>query len=140
MAPGAEEAIAIEPVGRGRRLANYLIDLLAQIVAVIAVFVVVGLIGGEESLVWIEAVPDFVFGFLLSLAYYVPFEALTGRSVGKLITGTVVVNEDGHRPTLGQVFGRTFARIIPFEPFSFFRADARGWHDTMSKTYVVMKR
>ena len=140
MAEAPEEAFTIEPAGRGRRFANYLIDMLAQVIAVIAIFFVAGMIGGEESLAWVEAVPDFAFGFLMSLAYYVPLEALTGRSLGKLITGTIVVNEEGHRPTLGQVFGRTLTRIIPFEPFSFFRADVRGWHDSLSKTYVVLKR
>jgi uncharacterized RDD family membrane protein YckC len=65
---------------------------------------------------------------------------MTGRTLGKLITRTSVVDAEGRRPTFKQVLGRTFSRIIPFEPFSFFGKDARGWHDSMSNTFVVVKR
>jgi uncharacterized RDD family membrane protein YckC len=27
--------------------------------------------------------------------------------------------------------------LIPFEQFSFFGEDGKGWHDSISKTYVV---
>ena len=71
------------------------------------------------------------------LIYYVPQEAFWGRTIGKLITGTRVVSEDGGPASFGQVVGRTFARMIPFEPFSFFGSTASGWHDSLSHTRVV---
>ena len=54
---------------------------------------------------------------------------------GKCATNTVIVNEAGNRPNFGQILGRTFARLIPFDALSFF--SARGWHDSLSGTYVV---
>ena len=65
-------------------------------------------------------------------------ETLTkGRSLGKLITGTMVVNENGSLPTSNDFLKRNFSRIIPFDAFSFF--GARGWHDSWSNTKVVKR-
>ena len=62
-----------------------------------------------------------------------------GQSIGKMITGTIVVTEDGQKPSFGQILGRSFARIVPFEPFSFLGNDASGWHDKWSETKVILK-
>lgn len=63
-------------------------------------------------------------------------EGLYGASIGKLATGTRVVNAQGGRPALRQIV----ARWIPFEPFSvLFSNDRRGWHDSLAKTWVVRK-
>ena len=66
-------------------------------------------------------------------------ECMRTRGVRRL----PVVNEDGGRPRWGQVVGRTFARLIPLEPFSVLFSNhkkRRGWHDSLSKTYVVRRR
>ena len=73
-------------------------------------------------------------------AYYVILEGMTGRTLGKLITGTKVVNERGEPPSFGQILGRTFSRFIPFEVFSFLAEDGRGWHDSVPGTYVGSTR
>lgn len=88
----------------------------------------------------LERIPSVVLGFAILLFYYVILEAATGRTLGKLITGTKVVNEDGGAPSIGQIIGRTLCRCIPFEAFSFLSSDARGWHDRIPKTYVVKAR
>ena len=78
---------------------------------------------------------------LTSLAYHALLEGFYGRTLGKLVTGTQVVGADGSRATWGQIIGRTFARFIPFEPFSFFgRPPPAGWHDSLSGTRVVRVR
>lgn len=70
--------------------------------------------------------------------YYVLIEMISGgKSFGKLITKTKVVTLDGGKPTLGQFLGRSAARFIPFEPFSFFGTPGKGWHDSLSKTLVI---
>jgi len=135
-----EEPISLDPAGRGRRFANYLIDTVAQVLLVAVLSAVSVVIWGESSLAWMETTPDIVFGLGMMFLYYVPMEGLTGRTIGKFITRTVVVDEEGQRPSLGQVLGRTLARIVPFEAFSFFSSDARGWHDSWPRTYVVIKR
>ena len=83
----------------------------------------------------------FGIGLFASLVYFVVTEAVFQRSLAKFVTGTKVVNEDGGRPTFGQILGRSFARFIPFEAFSFLGgSNPVGWHDSLSKTRVVDSR
>ncbi|MGG9961626.1 RDD family protein [Ferruginibacter sp. SUN106] len=71
------------------------------------------------------------------LIYYIVLEGIFNTTAGKCATGTTIVNEYGVRPGFAKILGRTFCRLIPFEAFSFFGAEPRGWHDTMTNTYVV---
>ena len=67
------------------------------------------------------------------------FEFLTnGRSLGKLITGTIVVKTDATDLTVQDYFKRNICRAIPFESFSFIGKN--GWHDTIYDTRVVKKK
>lgn len=136
----AEGEQIVEPVGRGRRFANFLIDYLCHFVLSFIVGAVVVAFWGDRGVAALDSVPDIAFGVIVMCAYYIPLETLWGRTIGKLITGTKVVSEDGHRPSFSAVLKRTLSRFIPFEAFSFFGKDARGWHDTLSKTYVVRCR
>ena len=70
--------------------------------------------------------------------YYILLEYSSQASLAKLILGRVVVNEYGEKPTFGQIVGRNYARLVPFEAFSCF-SDS-GWHDSWSKTYVIRKQ
>ena len=85
---------------------------------------------------------DYLFGVITSLGYFVPQEASSGKTLGKLITGTKAVNEDGSKLTFGKAVGRTLCRFIPFEVFSFLGGQDRpkGWHDRIPKTIVVSTR
>ncbi len=86
---------------------------------------------------------EYAFGILVMLLYYTPLEALFGCTLGKLVTGTRVVNERGGKPSWGQALGRSFARLIPFEALSVLVASegqVRGWHDALPRTWVVRKR
>jgi uncharacterized RDD family membrane protein YckC len=133
----AESAIPIVLVGSGRRFANHIIDLVAcQIVEFIIVVPIV-LIWGDQNPIASDRLWNFLFGILVTILYYVAMESLTGRTLGKMVTKTIVVNEFGQKPSLGQIFKRTFCRFIPFEGFSFLDEKSRGWHDSLSKTYVV---
>lgn len=60
-----------------------------------------------------------------------------GSSLGKLITGTRAVREDGSPITASEAFGRGFSRIVPFEAFSALGNNTWPWHDQWSHTYVV---
>jgi uncharacterized RDD family membrane protein YckC len=89
---------------------------------------------------WIEnmsPLTDVILSTFLFLLYYFAQEALFGRTIGKLITGTVVINASGGRPSTGQVLGRTLARVIPFEALSALGTPPTPWHDSLSKTRVV---
>ena len=130
----------ITPAGQGARLANLILDYLAQSAIGFVVGIAVVVIGGERGAEFLEETPGFVIGLPIFLAYYFGFEALTSRTLGKLVTGTMVVNEKGQTPTMGQIAGRTLCRLIPFEAFSFFGTPPRGWHDRIPKTFVVKIR
>lgn len=81
------------------------------------------------------------FGLLAVVFYYILMEAVFQRTLGKLVTGTIVVTTDGGQPSFGQVVGRSFARLIPFEPFSFLGGNpCKGWHDKLSGTLVIKSR
>ena len=84
---------------------------------------------------------SFAVGIGASMLYFIITEGVYQKSVGKFITGTKVVTATGGRPTFGQIVGRTFARFIPFEAFSFLSGSKPvGWHDSLSGTRVIMVR
>ena len=145
----SDERLKIEPAGRWRRFFNWLIDYvcftLLSMVALMPYVVWLYLRGGEAALDSLETpnlLRDYGIGIAAMLLYYIPMESIFGFTVGKLVTGTRVVTEDGGKPRWGQIIGRTFARFIPFEPFSllFSSDERRGWHDSLPKLYVVRKR
>lgn len=139
---GTSVRLAIEPASRWRRLLNLLIDY-AGVVLVLGVFgILLGLIGGEEAIAWLERPNvgrDYALAVGAMFVYYVPLEGLFGATLGKLLTGTRVVDENGAPPSWGQAFGRTLCRLIPFEAFSMFAPSRRGWHDRVPRTYVVRR-
>jgi uncharacterized RDD family membrane protein YckC len=123
---------------KGRRFLNLIIDSFCYYFAVTFVLVVMAI--ADPSLA--RAVLDnFLLRTLVSLVvmfcYYAGFEALFGRTIGKLLTGTRVVTVTGARPALGQIALRTLSRMVPFEPFSCLSDPPIGWHDQWSGTRVV---
>jgi hypothetical protein len=72
-----------------------------------------------------------------AIVYVLP-EAACGRTLGKLCTGTKVVDLRGGKPSFGQVLARTAIRLVPFDAFSFLWGEPVGWHDSWSKTRVVL--
>jgi uncharacterized RDD family membrane protein YckC len=63
-------------------------------------------------------------------------EAVFKVTFGKIITQSVVVNEQGMKASVWSVLKRTLCRLIPFDALSFLFSD-RGWHDQLSGTYVI---
>lgn len=65
-------------------------------------------------------------------------ESVFSKTPGKVVKKTKVVNYAGVKPSTSSILIRNVCRMIPFDSFSFLGSD-RGWHDTLSKTYVVYK-
>ncbi len=125
--------------GKGRRFATFAIDYVLYLALAIVAAMVAPLIWGEGIMVWFDGLRSYLTASLLLMAFYLVFEGTCAFTPGKLFVGTRVVDEQGRPPTLRQVFVRTIARFIPFEPFSvLLNDDARGWHDSLAKTYVVL--
>jgi uncharacterized RDD family membrane protein YckC len=131
---------------KGIRFVNYLLDSVALWIVNIVWGIIALAMFPPTAEVPLDEVPTFdIVATLLSigvfLVYYIAMEATFGQTLGKMITRTTVVNEDGNKPSFGQVLGRSFARLIPFEPLSvLLKGNARGWHDSLPGTYVVKKR
>lgn len=129
---------------KGQRFANYLVDSIVQYIISFLLGMLILLLyyifETDGLLIWfseMSVLGEMFLGFVIMIVYYGLMETLTSRSVGKYITGTKVVMYDGSKPDSGVVLLRTVCRIIPFEAFSFLGSTARGWHDTISNTYVV---
>ncbi|MCA9153695.1 MAG: RDD family protein [Planctomycetales bacterium] len=136
---------------QGKRFANLIIDRILTMVLANGAGVVLGMIYGLSVVANGRALsPDdefllnmmgYALGLTVAVGYYILTEAVFQCSVGKLVTGTRVVNESGGRATFGQIIGRSFARLIPFEAFSFLGGNKPvGWHDKLSGTRVIEVR
>lgn len=123
----------------GRRFLNLLIDYICYLVLSYGVgyfLSVTGLYGAVQN------VPDIILGSLVMMLYYFPQEATSGRTLGKLVTGTRAVAADGSPLTVGQALGRTLCRFIPFDAISFLFGSGfpEGWHDRIPGTKVILIR
>ena len=128
-----------------QRFLNLLMDYIAQLFLFIIAFSIVSVIaetnGNKDFMVNFikNDIAQYTFVTCIALFYYNFFEIFFARTVGKFITQTIVVDENGEKPNHETILVRTLCRLIPFEILSFLGMPARGWHDRISKTYVVNK-
>lgn len=129
-----------------QRFGNYVVDIIFIYIILILLFggiaVVASLFEAYAFVEWIQTMSDLEFYlvyFAIELIYFIFFETFSSRSLAKYITGTIVVLEDGSKPGLGTITKRSFCRLIPFDVLTFL-GRARGWHDSISNTYVVSKK
>lgn len=143
-AAGEEHAPA--EATKGQRLVNFLVDG----VVCLALYYPVGFLVsaalsrfGADLFVAVEDPREAWLGALILLSiiaagYYTVMEAATGgRSIGKLLTGTIAVREDAQPFAARDAWMRSICRLIPFEPFSAIAG--RPLHDRLSKTQVVQR-
>lgn len=138
----AERAAQLVVASRIQRLVNYLIDSTACVALIFCGLSVYSAIdpGVIETLKQPNPWRDLLMTALVLLVYYVPMEGMFGVTLGKLVTNTRVVDEQGRPPSWGQVLARTVARLIPFEQFTILFSPAdrpTAWHDRLPKTLVV---
>ncbi len=134
-----EREIDLTPASTGKRFLNYLIDVIAYYFVVI-VIVMGTMFSGNQSIAEEAASESLlanVFALLLFFAYYTVMEAtFDGKTLGKFITRTRAVRDDGSALGWDKAALRSICRFIPFEPFSLL-GGGRGWHDSIAKTVVV---
>ena len=133
-------------VSAGARFLHYIIDLLAFFVILILIGAVIGVLSALLDVTalsdWMNGLGDLgwnLIAIIVSLIYYIAMEGLLGRTIGKYITGSIVVDENGQKPDFGTIVKRSFCRLIPFDALTFL-GGSRGWHDSISGTYVVSKK
>lgn len=150
-----QDDILLEHATKGQRFANFLIDivicwiLMFVVGSVIAAFYIASYISNSEYDPNSGSPISNPTGFNLMLyavnysiiiLYYTIMEgACKGRTIGKLITGTVAMREDGTKLSWKNAFFRSLIRIIPFEPLAALFTNY-PWHDDWTNTVVVKKR
>jgi uncharacterized RDD family membrane protein YckC len=136
-APASEAGILPPSASHALRLRNFICDSLVVVPLAIGIGIAASKIPGIAA-TYAEWATIINWGIYFT--YYFLFEALFGRTPGKFLTGTKVVNVNGARLTLSQLVVRSLSRLIPFEGFSFLGAEPEGWHDTLSRSFVVKAR
>ena len=81
----------------------------------------------------------FLVGYLNYIVYYTVCEKLfKGYTLGKLITGTRAIRQDGGELSFRNALLRSLSRCVPFEVFSGF--NTLTWHDSWTDTMVIKAR
>jgi uncharacterized RDD family membrane protein YckC len=124
---------AMKKVGDGTRILNFIIDgtlvfLLAFAGFQYWAFYVVNWNFKPINFWWFVAAAIFLYYFL--------WEAIIGRTPGKLLSASKVVNAKGEKPAFGWILIRSLVRIIPID-FFFNAILGMPLHDYLSKTMVV---
>lgn len=134
-----------DQASQGQRFLNFLID---NVVIRIALVYITGIAVGY---VLMALSPEFAYSlsgnktrlYLISVLivlidyifYYTLFEGLfKGKTIGKYITGTKAINENGMELTFKDAFLRSACRLIPLEAFSGL---GTPWHDSVTNTIVI---
>lgn len=96
---------------------------------------IVALSGGYffEENEYLNSNPYWFFGLHIFLYYFI-LELLFLQTVGKMLSNSFVYFESNRTKS---ILIRTFCRFIPFDAISFF--GKKGWHDSLSKTNVMIK-
>lgn len=139
------QTMKLYPVEKGTRFIHLIVDTIILIPIYFAVAYALGTIIGLVypellyNLVDTNPLVEYAFTYSIHFLYFFILESTTGQTVGKMITKTKVIHENGGIPTNKDIALRSVCRLIPFEAFSFLGSKDTGWHDRISKTYVVRK-
>jgi uncharacterized RDD family membrane protein YckC len=135
---------------QGQRFVNWLIDnllmsfglsyLTGYVIALILLEVAPDLL---YDIAYGDKVSEFLFTYIVSLFNYLLYYTLCeklfkGYTLGKLISGTRAIRQDGGELSFKDAFLRSLSRLVPFEVFSGF--SELTWHDQWTKTMVVKAR
>jgi len=132
--------------GGGKRFLNYLVD---KVVFFIFMYCLTYTLIALQMRLTIDFNGNVAFFRLFSVVFnllcYALFMAFTefilkGKTVGKYLTGTRVVKQDGSPIGFRDAVLRGICRIIPFNVFSALGTVCYPWHDRLSKTYVINEK
>jgi uncharacterized RDD family membrane protein YckC len=137
---------------QGQRFLNWLIDNLLMrfglnYLTAIAVGTLLGLIApqfinnlaSEGEMSGGLMLLGLLIVYLNYIIYYTLCEKLfKGYTLGKIITGTRAIRQDGAELSFKDALLRSLSRCVPFEVFSGF--STLTWHDSWTDTMVVKSR
>lgn len=119
---------------KGARLGNLMIDvfiilLLYFIFLLATVFVFSDII--NDYVLELELMP-----LVILLLYYIILESVYGKTIGKMVTKTYVMDKNYKKPSVWKVILRTLFRFFPLGFFAFLFS-FYCFHDVWSGTKVV---
>ena len=129
----------------GKRFLNYLIDVIVFGVLIFIALMVIATFNPQliETLIKKNETGDlsFVQQLLIQVIYgtymFIVEALFKGKSLGKLITGTRAVKQDGSPLMLREAQLRGLCRMVPFNAFSALGNPSFPWHDRWTRTYVI---
>jgi len=138
-----DPALHIVPANLVKRLANYFIDV---IFFSFLLYIVLNIIAPFSPLAnkfltlkpeTVKLIDQLLLSFIYGLYMSVIESLLKGKTIGKYITGTRAVTENGLPISTQTAFVRGLIRIIPFEQLSAISFPPYPWHDRWSKSIVA---
>ena len=98
-------------VDHGTRILNYVIDYVASLVVGVLLIGILAFTSDNlllfEKLENINKLEEYLLGICITVPYYFFTEVVFQRSLGKLISGTIVVDEEGRKPYEGEIIIRS---------------------------------
>ena len=136
-----ENFLVNKNASQSKRFINHIIDLIFMYLFAFAFAFTLGIIisifSPSSAYIFDTNAFGYVIAFISGMVYFLFFEAVFGRTIGKYITKTKVVDEFGNKPSFNTIFTRSICRFIPFDALSFLFGENSGWHDTISNTKVI---
>jgi uncharacterized RDD family membrane protein YckC len=139
----------MEYAGVSLRFVAVLIDaiILVVLILVLALFTGGGYSTTDNGTHQVGVAAGGWWPFLVFFGYYMVFEAVSGRTIGKRLVGLRVVNEDGDSISWGQSLGRNLLRVVDAF-FFYFVAAISVWSsskrqrlgDRAANTFVIYDR
>jgi uncharacterized RDD family membrane protein YckC len=142
----ADPEYQIVQASGGKRFANYLIDLIVFYLLAFMAGIVIGMLSPDtinsidEENTEFNIVTNLAFISIFVLYMFGTEAIFKGKTLGKLITGTRAVNEDGSNISTKTALLRGLSRVVPFEVFSALGSPSYPWHDKWTNTYVIDER
>ncbi len=142
-----EQEVSYEYASKGARFVNFLIDYIAISGLSYAIDVVYGAIivsqaNIEDFSLTSDPWPFILMQYAISIGtyvgYYTIFEISTGgRSLGKFVTNSIALRQNGNKLRFKDALLRSLCRVIPFETIA--ALFTIPWHDSITNTMVVKK-
>lgn len=138
---------------QGQRFVNWLVDnLLMRFTLTYVTSIMLGILLGalapeilsklvyrDGGISWELFLLSYLIAIFNYLIYYTFCEKLfRGYTLGKLISGTRAIRQDGGELRFRDALLRSLVRLVPFEAFSGF--NTLTWHDSWTDTMVVRAR
>ncbi|MFP2996971.1 RDD family protein [Spongiivirga sp. MCCC 1A20706] len=119
----------LDLAGENTRINNFIIDFLVSIILAYMAAKFTNELSGDSLMSLV------VFIMIRFMYYFLP-EKIYGKTLGKMITKTKVVDINRQEPTTLMLIKRTLLRAVTLL-LTFISDENVAFHDQFSKTYVV---